>query len=287
MRSYLKYKEQISGFGDVLETVKVTEKIAAANIHLLKQEVYQLDQYIQEINTVLERMSLFYEYKESIFLKKRKEASAKKAIIVLSSNKGLVGALYHDLTSYMMEQEDRYDKVIIIGESVAKLLEEESIAYDKVFSNISEIMTGDEVLEISDYIFNAFRSGDISSVDIIYPKFVSVSVQSPKKVEFLPFEFTDMKRDTKLLNNGLGYPIFDQKKENIFQELLKRYMSVFFHKIIIEAKLSEFSARTVAMEHASEKTEDMLKDLKLAYLKERRLMKTKSQLELFLAHNII
>ena len=66
-----------------------------------------------------------------------------------------------------------------------------------------------------------------------------------------------------------------------------RLADVYFQKIIMETKLSELSARTVAMEHATTKTVELVQKLKLNYTKQRRRVITQRQLESFTTHKII
>ena len=84
-----------------------------------------------------------------------------------------------------------------------------------------------------------------------------------------------------------GLPIFEPSKKEVFKALTQKYIGMFFRKIVMETKLSELSARTVAMEHASAKTDELIKKISLNYLKERRRAITQKQLESFAVHKII
>ena len=151
------------------------------------------------------------------------------------------------------------------------------------FDGISNVSQREEVERITNYIFDKFKKETFSQVDILYPKFLSLAEQEPSFVQFLPFEF----KPTKEKSYAKGLPIFEPTKEKIFSELLRKYIGIFFYKIVMEVRLSEFSARTVAMEHATVKTENIVKRLTLDYAKHRRRTATKRQLESFIAHKII
>ena len=53
MKSYIMYKNQISGVKDVSETIKTVEKIAASSVHSLKRQVSNLNLYVDEIEKTL------------------------------------------------------------------------------------------------------------------------------------------------------------------------------------------------------------------------------------------
>ncbi len=140
--------------------------------------------------------------------------------------------------------------------------------------------------EISKYIFDIFKNEDYEQIDIIYPSFISLAEQKCLVVPFLPFSFEGDLTKKRKESEELGLPIFEPSKVRIFRQALEKYIKVFLYKIILEAKLSEFSARTVAMEHASEKTKKLIARLNLSFRKERRRLVTQRQIESFSVHKI-
>jgi F-type H+-transporting ATPase subunit gamma len=282
MKTYLKYKSQIQGFNDVLATVKTTEKIAASSIHFLKEKAKNLQLYSSQIEKILAGLSLFYSAKSCPFLEKR--AAGEKLLIVITSDKGLVGGLWHRLVSFLLTKTKDYQTIAVIGRKGQRYLREEKISLSKSFLGISS----QETEKIKDYLFDRFKKREIAQVDIIYPKFISLAQQEPVLVAFLPFEFNFEQKSEELLNqSNIGLPIFEPSKRKIFDELLERYIQVSFDKILLEAKLAELAARTVAMEHASAKTEELIRQLSLAYFKERRRAVTQKQLESFMVHKML
>lgn len=276
MKSYITYKNQIEGFKDVLETVKATEKIAASYIHFLRKKVSSINTYLLEIEKILSRLSSFYKKKSNPLLQKRKRG--KKALVILTGDKGLVRGLWHKVINTFLEKIKMYQSIIVIGAKGEKYLKEENVQIVKSFT-----AEKGEINSITNYIFSEFRKEEFSQVNILYPSFVSLAQQTPNFVLFLPFEFE--KDEEK--KAGEGFPIFEPSKEKVFDNLLEKYIGSFFYKIFLETKLSELSARTVAMEHAKAKTEELIGKLMLDYTKQRRRIITQRQLESFAAHKII
>ena len=254
---------------------------------------------------------MFYQKKNHSLLKKR--TIGEKAFVILTGDKGLVGGLWHEVINAVLENVKQYQSFIVIGVKGENYLKEENIPIIKLFtpseiSNYSDKnATEDDLYEqpksptevtyffgvppkewaehITNYIFNEFKKGTFSRVDILYPQFISLAEQTPNLIPFLPFEFKFKKNEEK--KSGEGLPIFEPSKQEIFNKLLQKYIIIFFRKIIIETKLSELSARTVAMEHATTKIEKLIQKLALDYTKERRRIITQRQLESFIAHKII
>jgi len=296
MKSYIVYKNQMQGVKDVSETVKTVEKIAASSVHSLKQEVFNLNFYATELEKVLNRLSPFCREKDHPLL--RKKDFGKKTLVIITGDKGLVGGLWHGVINIFLENIDQYKAVVVIGAKGENYLKEEAVPIIKLFTSFFDIPQKEEIANITDYIFDEFKKGVFSRVDILYSQFVSLAEQTPKLTSFLPFEFTshflNQSNNMPIPKNKYldksssgGLPIFEPSRQKIFEEILQKYIGVFFYKIVMETKLSEFSARTVAMEHAAAKTDELIQRLMLNYTKERRRIVTQRQLESFAVHKIV
>ncbi len=280
MKNFLYYKNETEKYEDVLETVKTMEKISASSIHSFKQDVAVLNQYSDSIEDLLAHLSLFYEKTDHPLLKKNK--GNRHALIVLTGDKGLVGGLWHTIVNFVYENKEKYEDILVVGQKGKSYLEEAAIEIKQLFSQPDDI-TEESVNKITDYIFDNFKSGLFTTVDILYPKFVSLAEQTPQLQSFLPFDFK-LDLEKKEAN---GIPIFDPSKKEIFDPLLQKYIKIFFYKIMMETKLSELSARTIAMEHATTKITEEIKKIKLKFLDEKRKDTTQKQLESFTAHKIL
>ncbi len=287
MKTYLSYKNQIQGLEDVLGTVKAVEKIAASSLHFLKKEVNDLNKYFSEVELLIARLSMFYTKKEHPFL--INNDSGKRAIIIMSADSGLVGGLWHNLVNVFLENKQKYEVVITIGSKGADYLNEEGIILSKSFDGSSETPLTEQIRDISEYVFGEFNKKRFSRVDILYPKFISLTEQEPIFSQFIPFKFSKEKNilENENILRSYGFPIFEPSKKNIFDWLLKKYMEIYFYKIFLETRLSELSARTITTEHASAKTSNLIDKNKSEYLKDRRALATKKQLESFVANQTL
>ncbi len=285
MKNFLKLKLEIQGFKDVDETIKATENIAASYIRQLKQKVINLDVYILELSRLLTRLSRFY-HDKSHPLPRQKNNHRKEALLIISSDKALVGGLHHNLINFLLKQKKIYKSLIVIGNKGKQYLDEEKIIIHKLFLDIPAIPSGEDIKQITHYLFNEFTQNNFSKIQILYPEFISLTEQRPILLNFLPFEFNIKNNERSNASDikPFGLPIFDSSKKVIFNYSLQKYIEVYFYKIIMEARLSEFSARTIAMEYASEKTTRLIQKTTLNYFKERKKSMTQKQLLTFIAH---
>jgi len=282
MKTYLNYKNKINGYIEVKDTIKTIEKISAVNIHLLKEKLINLNKYINEIENVLSQIYPFCNNFSNPFLEKlSKRKKQKRSLLIITGEKGLVGNLWHNLIGILLQKKKLYHYIIVCGKKGALYAKEEGIKFHKFF-NLNSGLEEAEINDIVNFIFYKFKKREISSCDILYPHFVSLTKQEPEILPFLPFNLIYLPKT----NRSLGFPIFEPNKEKLFNFLLEKYIIAIFYKIIFESKLSEFSARTVNTENASEKTKHLITTLYLKYFKERRTNITKKQLESFIVHKL-
>ncbi len=275
MKKYLEYKNEIQGLDDVLKTIKATEKIAASYTGLLKKESKNLEIYKASLDDILSRLLIYFDQVKHPFLTEKKEG--KNLLIIITGDKGLVGNLYHNIINTYLKQKNDYQIVASVGKKGFSYLNEEKIETVGSFSFSGEIPQQEEIKNITEYIFSEFQRDDVKTIDILYGKFISLSEQQPTITNLLPFKF-----ETNEENIDKGFPIFEPSKQENFDRLIKKYIEVFSYKIIIEAKLSEISARTIDTEHSSEKIKRTITNLKIEYSKTRRGDITQRQIENFI-----
>ncbi len=281
MKKYIDYKSEMEGFEDVSLTVKTVEKVSASYIHFLKAMTNNLYNYNQTIEKVLERLLQFHKVTDNPFLKQRR--TNRKLLVFLSGDKGLVGGLYHNLANILLDYNEKYDYLIVVGRKGERYIKEEGFKILKSFYFADYLPKPEEIQLIGDYILNQFKNKNFSKIDILYPAFISLSVHQPKFVRFLPFPFLQNQAKEGPV---IGLPIFASNPKKIFNDLFTKYIKTFFARVVLESKLSEFSARTVAMEHATVKTQEFLDKIKLDYFKERKRIITQKQLESFSVHRL-
>lgn len=279
MRTYLAYTEELQGYRDVGETVKAVESIAASRVHALRQQETMLDSYATSLRAAIARLCVFYDGSRHPLLSAR--AVGRRAVVILTSDRGLVGGLWHGLVGALIDARP-YDAVFVVGEKGALYLREEGIEA-QLIPQIPDELPQEPITGLAEMLVEKFRDGTYASVDILYPHFVSLGRQEPLAVPFLPFSFSAEPGGEP---PRIGLPIFEPSKAALFDRLLRKYLRASFERIVFEAKLSELAARTLAAENASTKTDELMRKLKLDFMKERHRDSTQKQLENFAAHTV-
>ncbi len=285
MRAYLQIRNDIDGYGAVADTVRAVETVAASNIQRIRNATLSRSAYVEELRAILASFSRHFPLERGRL--PRRASAGSRALLVLGGDRGMVGGLYNGLIGALAAARGNYDKVVVVGERVAKYAHEEGIAIDEVLPGIPDRAAREDTAPVSDRAIAEFQDGDWRQVDVLYARFSSLTVQAPGIDTFLPFTFSPAQAAEPETGQPLGLPIFRPSIGGVAEELLKRYAALFFHSIASEAKLSEFAARTVATENAAAKAEEQMGRSRLKYFKERRRDFSQKQIESFFAHRTL
>ncbi|EEF58288.1 ATP synthase F1 subunit gamma [Pedosphaera parvula] len=210
----------------------------------------------------------------------------KRALIVVSTDKGLCGGL----NSNLMREAAKFDRDItvfitagrkgsqFIARTKRQLVAEFTYKDAPLFS---------EARAISRFAREMFEKGEVDQVDILFTNFISTLNQKPEVVPFLPVgEITGVTAgvhghaNVEALAKGTTEFIYEPGVAGVLGALLPHYLNFKVYQILLEAKASEHSSRMVAMKNATDNAKQLIKDLTLEYNKLRQANITKELLEI-------
>lgn len=279
-KKFIQLKKQISGIEDIKETVKALEKIAAANVHRLKITSQRMKDYEKLLKKI------FYDIPEKSISNPlfRKYRALRRLKIILATEKGLCGNILNRLLNYFQATlKEGSDEIMVLGEKGKKLLEERGLKINYFFHIPKDIPQERDTREIKKLILSRFLSERYNQVLIFYPSFKTLAWQKPESLIFLPLLQERFEAETKGegVEISLGEPIYEPSQKEIIDYLIKEYLGLVFYQKILETKLSELSARTMAMETASEKAKNLLFQLSHQYFRVKREAATKEINDLY------
>jgi F-type H+-transporting ATPase subunit gamma len=210
----------------------------------------------------------------------------KRAVIVVSTDKGLCGAL----NSNLLREAARFDKdttvYITAGRKASQFVARTRRHLAAEFTYKDAPLFG-EARAISRFTQDLFVKGEVDAVDILFTNFVSTLSQKPEVRPLLPVgEITALEAGVegdaaggKLLKGATEF-LFEPGADQVLGGLLPHYLNFQVYQILLEAKASEHSSRMVAMKNATDNAQQLIKDLTLEYNKLRQANITKELLEI-------
>ncbi|MBI3868530.1 MAG: ATP synthase F1 subunit gamma [Verrucomicrobia bacterium] len=215
-----------------------------------------------------------------------KRAVRKRAIIVISTDKGLCGAL----NSNLLREAARFDKnttvYICAGKKGAQMIArtQRQLGAEFTYKDAPQFV---EARAISKFAQELFLKGDVDRVDVVYTQFINTLSQKPDIRRLLPIgEITAVEAGVAghsapaaMKKSEIEY-LFEPSAGGVLGGLLPHYLNFQVFQFLLEAKASEHSARMVAMKSATDNAKQIIKDLTLEYNKLRQANITKELLEI-------
>jgi F-type H+-transporting ATPase subunit gamma len=215
-----------------------------------------------------------------------KREAGKRAVILVTTDKGLCGAL----NSNLLREATKFDKdatvFICAGKKGAQFIArtKRNLAAEFSYKDNPQFS---EARAISKFAQEMFLKGEVNGVDVLYTNFINTLSQKPEVRPLLPigklqaFE-ADVGGESKgiELKKGDVEYLFEPNATDVLGSLLPHYVNYQVFQFLLEAKASEHSSRMVAMKNATDNAKQLIKDLTLEYNKLRQANITKELLEI-------
>lgn len=215
-----------------------------------------------------------------------KRDGKKRAVILVSTDKGLCGAL----NSNLLREAAKFDKdttvYVCAGKKGAQFIHRTKRNLAAEFS-YKDNPAFAEARAISKFAQDLFLKGEVDRVDVLYTNFINTLSQKPEarqllpigKIEALEVGVDGHGRGGELKKGDVEY-LFEPNAGDVLGNLLPHYVNFQVFQFLLEAKASEHSSRMVAMKNATDNAKQLIKDLTLEYNKLRQANITKELLEI-------
>ena len=281
MRDIKRRKGSIQSTQQITKAMKLvsTVKLQRAKQNAEKSQTYFHCMY-NTVHSILRRtQNLEHKYLKS-------GESGKKAVIVITSNRGLAGGYNSNVIKLITQGELANEDLAIyaIGkkgkDALAKNYE---IRAD--YSDVIEDPVYAEAMKISKEVLSAFENGEISEIYLAYTGFKNTVVHIPTLLKLLPVEVSEeeetAQEDDHVMMN------FEPADEEALNLLIPKYITSLIYGGMIEAIASENGARMQAMDAATSNAEEMIEDLTLLYNRARQGSITQELTEIIAGANAI
>jgi len=285
MASTRDLRRRIKSIRNTSQITKAMQMVAAAKMRKAQQAAVAGRPYASLMNEVLAEVTA----NAGDFSHPLTEVREirKRAVIVVSTDKGLCGAL----NSNLLREAARFDKqttvYITAGRKASQFIARTKRQLAAEFTYKDAPLFG-EARAISRFAQDLFTKGEVDAVDILFTNFISTLAQKPEVRTLLPVgeikavhaELEEGTADGGKLLKGATEFLFEPGADQVLGSLLPHYLNFQVYQILLEAKASEHSARMVAMKNATDNAQQLIKDLTLEYNKLRQANITKELLEI-------
>jgi len=267
MRDIQRRKNSVKSTGQITKAMKLvaTVKLQKARSRAESAKPY-FDEMYKTVKTVLARSGTI----NHRYLQQSDNPDAKKAVIILSSNRGLAGGYNSNMVKLITNNEAfTKDNTVIysVGTKARDALVKRGYSLGKDFSDVMEQPIYRDAMDICKEVLKAFEAGEIGEIYIAYTFFKNTVSHIPTLLKLLPVDKTDEEvsaEDSKTLMN------FEPEEDEVLNVVIPKYMSSIIFGALIQAVASENGARMAAMDSATSNAEEMIEDLSLKYNRARQ-----------------
>lgn len=215
-----------------------------------------------------------------------KRGGQKRALLLVSTDKGLCGALNSNLTREAAKFDKDTTVFVCAGKKGAQFVSRTKRKLAAEFTYKDAPLFA-EARAISRFVQEMFLKSEVDRVDVLYTNFISTLNQKPEVQPLLPIGeikglqagVTGEESSIALEKSAVEY-LFEPGADAVLGSLLPHYLNFQVYQFLLEAKASEHSSRMVAMKNATDNAKQLIKDLTLEYNKLRQANITKELLEI-------
>lgn len=288
MASMRDIKRRKSSIQSTQQITKAMKLVSTVKLQRTKQRAEQSKTYFESMYKTVTSMLSRTGNMNHPYLKAGD--SEKKAVIVITSNRGLAGGYNSNVTKLITKGE--FNKEDLVLYTVGKKGNEtfRRMGYNVVWDNSEMIEEPkyDDAMQLSKEVLSGFSNGEFGEIYLAYTAFKNTISHEPKLIKLLPYEMDENEEvaekqdeDDNVLMN------FEPKDEEALNLIIPKYVTSLIFGGMVEAAASENGARMQAMDSATSNAEEMISSLSLMYNRARQGSITQELTEIVAGANAI
>ncbi len=264
MRDIKRRKESVASTGQITKAMKLvsTVKLQKAKARAESNKPYFTMLYDTICSILVRTGTIDHRYL-------RESDSKRKAVIAITSNRGLAGGYNNNIVkeitaAFAPEDTDIY----ALGK---KGLEGLSRKGYHIIEDYSEVMNEPlyaDAIHIGKNVLASYENGEVGEIYLAYTGFKNTVVHEPKLIKLLPISVGEIMKDVEI--DTLTLMNFEPEADEALDMIIPKYMNNIIYGAFVEAIASENGARMQAMDSATKNAEDMIDDLSLKYNRARQ-----------------
>ena len=275
-------RRRIKSVKNTSQITKAMQMVAASKMRKAQMRALSGRPYAEELAKILAALGIAGGSDElHPLLQERKEVK-RELVIVISTDKGLCGALNTNLLRELNRFDAAKTTFVAVGRKGAQYLGRLKRDLAAEFE-LKEAFTFLECKQASKFAIEKFLSGEVDKVTVAYTDFKSTLRQEPTLKVILPvqnFDIDDLHGEkTEVAASSTEY-LFEPSAGGVLEHLVPHYVHFAVYQMVLESRASEHSARMVAMKNATDNAKQLIKDLTLEYNKIRQAGITTELLEI-------
>ena len=198
--------------------------------------------------------------------------NSKKAVILISSNKGLAGGYNSNIVKLVTEMDAKKEDIVIyaVGRKAKDSLARKGYKIERDYSEVVNDALYSDAMTIGRQVVQDYSDGKFGEIYLAYTEFKNTVVHIPKMIKLLPFSLEEKEDDKDITIDDLTLMNFEPDEEEALDLIIPKYINSLIYGGIVESIASENGARMQAMDSATSNAETMIDELSLKYNRARQ-----------------
>lgn len=268
-------RRRIRAVNNIQQITRAMYMVAAAKLKRAEEQARAGRPYAAKLRDLINRLAAAVDdYRHPLL--ERREDERRVMMVLVTADRGLAGAynanLIRTAQRALRELEDRDVSLLTVGRKGREFFRRTGVTMLDGSLDLGETIEFSQARSIARLCKEAFESGQVDRVVLVYSQFLSAVAQRPVVETLLPVGGVDPAA-VSAAADGDDSPATDDpyRREYLFEpsaaaildELLPRYVETVVYRALLEAKASELGARMTAMKNATDNAEELVDSLTL------------------------
>lgn len=257
-------KRRISSVQTTKQITRAMELIAATRVVKAMNRADGARPYARQITSVIENLAAGGAEASHPLLREAEDVK-RVGFIVMAGDRGLAGAYNtnpiraceRQIQAHQLEGKDY--SLFCVGKKAKAYFRFRNYRVDHAYEGFSDNPVYEDARRIADDVAEAFISGEVDEVELVYTEFISMGTQKVSVRRFLPLEDTATMAEEGSGDAAVASAFeFEPSPEAVLAALLPRYIEARLFGALLDCAASEHANRQRAMKSATDNAEDLI-----------------------------
>jgi F-type H+-transporting ATPase subunit gamma len=283
MPSLIDLRRRIRAVKNTQQITKAMKMVAASKLRRAQERIVAARPFANQMQRMLASVATRVDPAVHPLLTLREIGPASRTlVIVVAGDKGLCGSfnmnIFKAASSHLTESRNPFT-LGLVGRKTRDYFGRRGfpIAFEE--PGIFQTLAFKDAERIAKIAIDGFIAGDMDQVILVFNEFRSVISQRVVVDQLLPIPRAEVDATP---GSAVAAPIdylYDPSPQEIFEELLPRYIEVQIYRALLESNAAFFAAQMTAMDTATKNSAEMISGLTLYMNKVRQAAITREIIE--------
>jgi F-type H+-transporting ATPase subunit gamma len=284
MPSLIDLRRRVRAVKNTQQITKAMKMVAASKLRRATERILAARPYAVQMQRVLGSLAARVDPSVHPLLQVREPSAAGRTLVILvTGDKGLCGSFNTNAikgAGAFIAASTQPCELGLAGRKGREYFARRGfqIAFERI--GIFQRLRYDDAVGIAREAIEAFTSGEVDRVVLVYNEFRSVISQRVVVDQLLPIAPANVQGvSAEGVGGGLVDYLYEPSPQRIFDDLMPRYVEVQVYRALLESNAAFYAAQMTAMDTATKNSAEMIASLTLYMNKVRQAAITREIIE--------